>query len=337
MSLSPLAVIGISRYHRPTEGFTIIRDSFLRNAQTSLRAFRVGAYVLSHATGFIQTQRQIARACNLSVTTVRAALEDLKRDRYVARRVIREAGRIVGTAYAVSDRPFTEAELAQLCPPCTESEHTESVHTGSVPPKKTTPARETTSGEKTTPSGGSLRESDRPSTEEDEPMPPTQDPALPLEFAQALPRQNGKSHAGTSAQDVVAAFVDSYRRHHSGGDPLKGAKGRVARDAAQLLRAGRAGVPELVKAATAMGATPFCNLGVQLDMVRDPRAVARIAPVAPKGSFDVAHRAARLKFIADLHDDQELATWVAEDPAEVAKLVSEDPTLESVFAAVSAA
>lgn len=337
MSLSPLAVVGISRYHRPAEGFTIIRDSFLRNAQTSLRAFRVGAYVLSHAAGFIQTQRQIARACGLSVTTVRAALDDLERDRYVARRVIREAGRIVGTAYAVSDQPFTKEELAQLCPPCTESECRESVRTESVQPKKTTPARETTTSKKTRPSGGSLRESDRPGAEENEPMSPAQDPALPLEFAQTLPRKNGKNCASAGAQDVVAAFVDSYRQHHSGGDPLKSAKGRVARDAAQLLRTGRAGVPELVRAATAMGATPFANLGVQLDIARDPRAVARIAPVAPKGSFDDAHRASRLKFIADLHDDRELAAWVAEDPAEVAKLISEDPTLESVFAAVSAA
>lgn len=335
MRVAPLSTVGITRYHRPADGFTIIRDSFLRNAATSLRAFRVGAYVLSHAAGFIQTQRQIARACGLSVTTVREALVDLERDRYLARRVLRDGhGRVAGTAYAVSDQPFTDEELAQLCPPCTESECRESVHTESVPPKKTTPARETTSSEKTRPSGGSLREPDRPSTEEDGPMPPAQELAFDLD----LPEPEPPARKEPSAADVVAAFVDSYRRHHSGADPLKRDTGRVARDAKQILDSGRATVAELSEAATAMGSGPYANLGVQLNMRREGRRGTRATvPVAPRGSFDVASASSQAAFLEELHRDRNVAAWVAEDPEAVQRYIALDPSLAAVFAAVQAA
>jgi hypothetical protein len=335
MTLAPLAVVGITRYHRPAEGFTMIRDSFLRNAQTSLRAFRVGAYVLSHAAGFIQTQKSIARACGLSVTTVRAALGDLERDRYVARRVVREHGRIVGTAYAVSDEPFTEEELAQLCQPCTESVCRESVHTESVPPKKTTPARETTFSEKTNPSGGTPSGRDR---HQETAMNRAHDDTAIALFDVEPAKEPEQPERPPGSQEVVAAYVDSYRRHHSGGDPLRRDIGRVARDAKGILDAGKATAPELIEAATNMGSGPYSNLGVQLNMARDsrPRPLG-IAPPMPREFFEEAASVAHAKFLAEIKADPDVAAWVAEDPAEMAKLIAEDPELEAVFARVTAA
>lgn len=338
MTLPPLSAVGITRYHRPGESYTKLRDSFLRNAKITLRAFRVGAYVLSHAEGFIQTQRQIAHAVGLSVTTVRAALEDLEQDRYLVKRRIRQHGQWIGTAYAVSDIPFTEEELAQLCPPGAESECSESVHTGSGAHKKTTPVRETISPRKTNPPGAPSGSAAPASSTEEEPVAPASQPTLDLDLpaAEIAPKQGGKS-----AATVVAAYVDAYRRNHSGGDPLKRDTGRVARDAAGLLRDGKATVEELVDAATAMGGTPYANLGVQLNMARERGQrrggkVRGICPPSPAEMFAAGHAEQHAEFIRQLHADPEVAAWVAEDREQVAALIAEDPTLEAVFAAVAA-
>ena len=338
MSISPLSAVGITRYHRAEREFELIRRSFLRNPELRLAAFRVGAYVLSHADGFVQTQAQIARGCRLSVSTVRKALLELEDRRYVARRLVREKGQWIGTAYAVSDQPFTDEELAQLCPPCTESEHSQSERTGFGARKKTTPVRETMTTKKTNPSGGSLRESDRPSTEENKPMPPTRSEMLTFDLELPEPERPDKPAKEPNAGDVVAAFVDSFRRHHSGGDPIRRDLGRVARDAKQLITAGRATVAELVDAAAALGSGPYSNLGVQLNMLRDNRPRTRgIVPPAPRGSFAEAHETAERAFVEEIRTDPKVAAWVAEDPEAVSRYVAMDPTLKDVFARLVAA
>lgn len=140
------------------------------------------------------------------------------------------------------------------------------------------------------------------------------------------------------SQEVVAAFVDSYRQFHSGGDPLRRDIGRVARDAKAMIGTGKATAVELIEAAKNMGTGPYSNLGVQLNITRENRPRVRgIVPVAPREMFDPAARVAHAKFIAEIKADPDVAAWVAEDPAEVAKLIAEDPELEAVFARVSAA
>lgn len=84
------------------------------------------------------------------------------------------------------------------------------------------------------------------------------------------------------AQHVVAAYVDSHKAARGGTGPIKPHINRVGRDAAAMLRANDATVDELVAAATAMGATRFANLGVQLDMVRQ-RAAGRSGRGPGKG------------------------------------------------------
>lgn len=275
MTLAPLRTVGVTRYHRPQKSYTSIRNSFVRNARIRLRAFRVGVVVLSHAAGFVQTQAQLAAVCDMSVTTVRAALRDLERDGYLACRVVREHGRIVGTAYAISDTPFTHAELVALTSedvtsaPCTNSEHTKS-----VPPNKTRSRRDSSPGEEDQPPGGVA---DAPAvleivpTEEDD-VPIQTDPAQAQLFdmpSQEPPAAEARKPEG--AQAVVAAYVEGWRESNPEGEPLRAAKGRIARDAKAMLTKGEATVVELSTAARAMASGPFSNLGVQLNILRRGR------------------------------------------------------------------
>lgn len=273
--ITALSAVGVTRYHRPQKSYTTLRNSFVRDAKVSLRAFRVGAYVLSHATGFVQTQAQLATATGLSVNTVRAALRDLAEDRYLVSRVIREHGRIVGTAYAISDTPFTEVELAQLTSddvpsePCAESAYTES-----APPKKTRSRRDSSPGEEDQPSGGAAGAApvDNP-TPEEEPMPTATDPAQAQLFDVEAPEPPpAEPRKPEGAQAVVAAYVEAWREFNAEGEPLKAHKGRIARDAKALLRDGAATEVELVAAARAMASGPYANLGVQLNIQRGRRA-----------------------------------------------------------------
>lgn len=306
--IAPLSVVGIVRYHRPADQFEPIRRSFLRNPEISLRAFRVGGYILSHVAGFVQTQREIARGTGLSVTTVRAALDDLRSDGYLVSRRIREAGRWIGTAYAVSDIPFTEEELAMLCPPGAESERTESEHSESTQPKKTTPVRETTSPEKTSPSGGPAVAGGLDS-QEVHPMPRSATPQQPGLFEVEVtvePRQAGK----TTTQAIVAAYVDSHREFH-GSDPTRSEIGRVARDAKRLI-GNPATVEQLIAAAAAMGCTPFANIAVQLKKANAP-AGKGLARAHPHGSPEWAALAAETDREVQSGADEypELAAWRA--------------------------
>lgn len=73
------------------------------------------------------------------------------------------------------------------------------------------------------------------------------------------------------AQLVVAAYVEAWREINPDGQPLKSHRGRIARDAKAMLTKGEATEQELVTAARAMAATPFSNLGVQLNITRRGR------------------------------------------------------------------
>lgn len=289
ITLAPLRTVGVTRYHRATKSFTTIRNSFVRNPQVRLRAFRVGVVVLSHAPGYIQTQAQLAAVCDMSVTTVRAALDDLRRGGYLVSRIVREHGRIIGTAYAVSDTPFTEQEVAALTsedvpsPPCTDS-----VPTKSVPPKKTRSRRDSSTGEEDQPSGGAADAApveDR--APEEEPMPIATDPAQAQLFdIPSTEPPSAEPRKPEGAQAVIAAYVEAWRTFNAEGEPLKSHKGRIARDAKALLAQGAATEEELVKAARAMASSPYANLGVQLNMQRGRRGGSGPGNVPPVPEHD---------------------------------------------------
>lgn len=287
--LTPLRAVGVTRYHRATKSYTTIRNSFVRNPQVRLRAFRVGVVVLSHAAGYVQTQAQLAAVCDMSVTTVRAALDDLRRAGYLVSRIVREHGRIVGTAYAISDTPFTEQEVAALTSedvtsqPCSDS-----VHTESDAPKKIRSRRDSSPGEEDQPSGGAagaaLIDVHAP---EEEPMPTATDPAQAQLFDVKTPEPPAaEARKPEGAQAVVAAYVEAWREFNAEGEPLKAHKGRIARDAKALLSKGEATEQELVKAARVMASSPYANLGVQLNMQRGRRAGSGPGNVPPVPEHD---------------------------------------------------
>jgi hypothetical protein len=89
------------------------------------------------------------------------------------------------------------------------------------------------------------------------------------------------------APAVVAAYVDAFRTSHGGSDPLRAYVGRVARDAAAMLRAGEATEGELTAAATAMGAGSYANLPVELNRHRD-RVAGRSSSPRPAGNRGIA-------------------------------------------------
>jgi hypothetical protein len=287
--ITPLSAVGVTRYHRAQKNYTTLRNSFVRDAKVSLRAFRVGAYVLSHADGFTQTQAQIATACGLAINTVRAALRDLAGDGYLASKVIREHGRIVGTAYAVSDTPFTEVELAQLTSDNVTSEPcADSAYTKSAPPKKTRSRRDSSTGEEEQPSGGAAGAAPvEDHAPEEEPMPTATDPAQAQLFdipSTEPPAAEPRKPEG--AQAVIAAYVEAWREFNAEGEPLKSHKGRIARDAKALLTQGAATEEELVAAARAMASSPYANLGVQLNMQRGRRGGSGPGNVPPVPEHD---------------------------------------------------
>lgn len=329
---TPLAVPGITRYHRPNEAYTKIRNDFARNAKIKLRAFRVASYVLSHQDGFVQTQEQIARACGLSVTTVRAALEDLRADRYLVSRRLREGGRWIGTAYAVSDIPFTDSELAALSAPCAECECSECECSESMPPKKISSSKKINQDEEDQPSGGTP--GGAPSLEtppiHEQQEEPVSKPAESLALFDIPAPDSTDEEAqapSPSAGTVVAAFVDSYRQHHSGGNPLKKDIGRVARESKALLDTGEAGPLELTEAATEMGKGPYANIGMALKILRD-RSGRRGnrqagAPARPHTDADWAQQAQDddRAWFEELMSDDDAIRWARQDPDEVRMLI----------------
>jgi hypothetical protein len=68
---------------------------------------------------------------------------------------------------------------------------------------------------------------------------------------------------------VTAAYVEAFRAHFS-AEPTGSAKGRVGRLAKELIDKG-VDMDLLVRAATALGATPYTALEVQLNKMRRPQ------------------------------------------------------------------
>lgn len=335
---TPLSSIGIVRYHRPETDYSPHRNTFDRHPGHTLRAYRVAGYMLSHAVGFVQTQKQIAKACGLSVVTVRAALEDLRRARYLVSTVIREHGRQVGTAYAISDLPFTDAEVEALSGPGTESVHTESVQHKKIIHSEKTKKNNPSGGE--TPGGAPRSIGDLPIHEqrqEDAVAPPAGTLTL---FDVPAPTKAQKAES-PSARTVVAAYVDSYRQNHSAMDPPKRSVGRVAREAASLLKGAEADPGELEAAARQMGEGQWDNLTMGLKIYRERGSRrSQVRGPAPALPYDhpVWQKAANeeeARVYKRIMDDDELVRWIGGDQSEVDKWVSKFPELAARFESVA--
>ncbi len=271
----------IRRYNRPGRDFVIVSNWFARS-KLKARAVKVGLYVLSHDPAYVLRQEGIASAIEMNVDTVRAALRDLEEAGLLVQIEQRnEHGHRVGTEMHVSDVPFSPEELVdlrKLLPGKNPG--------GKNPGGKFGGHKKTNSNQKTNapeePSGGDgasppLAEVDVDLAQE-EPVP--QEALFDVERPPKPPRPQG-------AGDVVAAYVVAYRGHNANREPLKADKGRVGRDAAQILNSGQATVEELLVAATALGGTQWANLGQQLKFGRDGNRAQRpgrapgMAPALP--------------------------------------------------------
>jgi hypothetical protein len=329
---------GVFRMPRPADNFTLISHEFSRS-QLPARAIKVGLYILSHADGFTESQDRIATVIKMSPKTVRAALVDLEGGGFLVRFLVRENGHVVGTAYGITDQPQ----------PLTGDSPGGDLPGGKSPaPKKIIPSKKISKTKKTSPSGGSTPGGATPTLDptpiRDEQEEPVSKPVdnLALFDVQPEKRRDGREvkAPSPSAATVVAAFVDSYRKHHSQAEPLKRDVGRVARDAKALLGRGEADPGELERAAAQMGEGQWSNLAMALKIYRDR---GNRKPVHP-GSPALPHTHPTWVAIADRVDrdtharllvDDELVAWIGGDPAEVEKWVSKFPDLAARFEAVA--
>lgn len=258
---------GVFRMPRPADNFTMISHEFSRS-QLSARAVKVGLYILSHAEGFTETQDRIARVIKLSPKTVRAALEDLEEGGFLVRYEIREGGHRVGTAYGITD------QVQRLTGDFPGGDFPGGDFPGH---KKTSSSKKISNPKKTNPSGGSSADAAGPTLEpspthdEEEPVTTSVDQGALFDVPEKKKTAgtSGRKAADPSAGTVVAAFVDSYRAHHSGADPLKRDIGRVARESKAILVKGEAGPQELTDAAREMGQGPYSNIAMALKIHRD--------------------------------------------------------------------
>jgi biotin operon repressor len=232
----------VRRFNRPNTQFTQVSNDFMR-AKIKVSAFRVACYVLSHDDSYVMTHARIGAAIGMSADTVATALKELEKDGYLIRQDVRsKEGYRAGTVLYISDVGFTDEERESL--------------TGKSP-----------DGEN--PRGDFRTHKKTNSTQEDQVKTPAADATAP----------NDGEEKATTAADIVAAYVDSYRLD-KGGDPVTIRK--VAGQAKTLLEA-KADPSLLLLAAAEMGKGPFSDLSNQYARVQ---AASKVE--APTRSEDAA-------------------------------------------------
>ena len=142
-------------------------------------------------------------------------------------------------------------------------------------------------------------------SQQEDNVPSKTDPAqAPLFDLPAPEPPAAEARKPEGAQAVVAAYVESWRRHNAEGEPLKSYKGRIARDAKAMLAKGEATEAELILAASEMGSGVYSNLGVQLNMVRRRRSGTTTGHSMPLAYGDPAWDRVREQLEALHADDQ---------------------------------
>ena len=134
----------VERDTRPVDRYVMLANAFVRDAELSLPARAVGAWLLSQAPGFRFNVPTIARLNGCGEDQVKSALRALEARNYLRREQVRgEDGTITGVRYLMTDEP----EECRSDPP------------GGNPPgatdppiRRTTSRRPTTSGRDSAPS-----------------------------------------------------------------------------------------------------------------------------------------------------------------------------------------
>lgn len=273
----------IRQVGRPRTGYTAVPNPFAR-AVVPLAAFRVGVYLLSHADGYSITNQKIAEDTGLSLRTVVTALAELEAQDYLRRTPVMVGGRRTGTDFVISGTKLNGAESAR-------SDGAESA------PHKKTSSKKT---KETNPSGGAAAAAPEAEHVEDAVKRTKQPEPAGLFEVEKPPAPEPRGAAA-----VVASFVLAFRQAHGETDPIQRDKGRVGRDARQILEAGQATEAELVAVAARLGAGDFANLGAELAMSR------RTSP--KRGRPGMAHAAPNDDPRWEAHTGPVLTDWTEDE------------------------
>ena len=266
----------IRRGPRPADRFTLVSNGLARDGRLSFKARGLALYLLSHAEGWQTSVRTIAKANGVGREQVSTGLAELIKYGYLRRRQVRDSDSgVLGEAeYLIQCEPFEDHETpdADRGP---ETRPRETRHRETEPHKKNSSKNNISREDH--PSGGDGSAApgahaddpeENPTPEEDE-MPTATDPAQAQLFDVEAPEPPAaEARKPEGAQAVIAAYVEAWRKHNDGADPLRASKGRIARDAKAMLAKGEATQEELEASARAMASGPFSNLGVQLNIYR---------------------------------------------------------------------
>lgn len=257
----------IIRTNAPTDRFAIISNEFLRDNSLSLRARGLGAWMLSHSTGW---ETSVAALVKQAGSTKRrgegrdgiaVALAELEAAGYLRRVQSRDARGVMGsTDYEIQCVPFSE-EMRTSEPLTAEPL---SAGPGPAQPTHKKTNSKKIKNQEDQPSGGAAPAAPVAEHVEDAVKTRTKQPEPAALFE--VERPPAPEPHGAAA--VVASYVLAFRRAHGETDPVKSHKGRVARDAKQILASGQATEAELVAVAARLGEGDYASLGTELAISR---------------------------------------------------------------------
>ena len=250
----------VRRVNRPADNFTMISNEFVRDSRLSFHARGVGGWMLSHAAGWETTTEAIAKDAGVGRDQIRRALTELEGAGYLRRTRDRSAGGKLGPmVYEIQCTPFEPISAGQS--QRLENQALADQALVSRRHKKTTSKK---TNQEDQPSGGAAAAAPEAEHVEDAVKTRTKQP----EPAGLFEVEKPPAPQPHGAAAVVASYVLAFRKAHGETDPVKSHKGRVARDAKQILDSGQATEAELVQVAARLGAGDFANLGTELAMSR---------------------------------------------------------------------
>lgn len=237
---------GVRLRARKANQFVQIDNAFLRDQELSIEARGVGAYLLTHAEGFVVSAAMIGRVCGTGRDKTRRILKELEDAGYLLREHERDGGRFALATFSMSD------EKAQVAPV------TENPSPDDQSPENDAPNKKTNS--KNTKVQEDLSEGDA------EAPPDLLEASLPLNGKEAWTEEQRRAEYEQtpppeefSAKHVVAAYIDSFRVTSKGKDPVGRFIAQVGREAKRLIDQGIE-PSAILAAAHALGKTQFATL-----------------------------------------------------------------------------
>lgn len=237
--------VTLSRSKRAANNFEIISRDFLRDARLSFKARGLGAWLMSHAEGYVTSVGQIAAINYCGVDQVKTGLRELEHYGYLRRGQQRTDTGFGNGLYYIADQPVEFGDEPAGGKP---DDRKPRDRDGGKPDGGKPAYQETHPPYKESIPKEYQEQGDQLSSREDDPAGSSGELDLGIS---APPRE-------PNAAPVVAAYVDSFEAS-SGARPLTRDLAKIGKETKRLLADG---VPqaELVLAATALGMTKFTDL-----------------------------------------------------------------------------